>query len=211
MSLYFHYYPLVFDKIYPKYTWRKHDENIYLTFDDGPIPEVTEWVLDLLKEKNIKATFFCVGNNIEKYPAIFQRIIAEGHSVGNHTYNHLNGHECTERGYVNNILTTSKLMSQLGGQTLLFRPPYGKITSKQARNLLNEGYEIVMWNAISGDFDGQLDAETCLQKSLESTKKGGIIVFHDSIKTFEKIKYVLPKYLDYFLSKGYRFKSLKNI
>jgi peptidoglycan/xylan/chitin deacetylase (PgdA/CDA1 family) len=202
-------------------TWRKNTEEkvIYLTFDDGPIPEITDFVLKELEFYEAKATFFCVGENIAKYPDIFNRIITKGHRVGNHTQNHLNGWQHDNEIYFDNIekcqtaikqnLELQHLKSQnLTPQTKnLFRPPYGKITPTQINNLVND-YEIVMWTVLSGDFDVELSPIMCLEKTIYNTDKGAIVVFHDSIKAANTLKFVLPKFLAFFANKGFSFKSL---
>lgn len=193
--------------LYPNYIWRKKtaDKVIYLTFDDGPIPEVTEYVLDLLDEKEIKATFFCVGENITKHQDIYLELISRGHSTGNHTYNHLKGFDTADKEYLENIERCKEVMHP--DHRRLFRPPYGKIRRRQSRKL-NGKYDIVMWEVLSNDFMKEVSAEECLEKSIYYTKPGGIVLFHDSVKTFEKIKEVLPQYIDHFKSQGFKFAKL---
>nr|BFF39532.1 polysaccharide deacetylase family protein [Tenacibaculum mesophilum] len=181
-------------------------KEIFLTFDDGPIPKVTEFVLDQLHLFNAKATFFCIGDNIRKYPAVFSRIINEGHSVGNHTFNHLNGWKNSNTTYINNINKCENLLSHQ--KTKLFRPPYGKIKRKQAKQLLANGYKIIMWDVLSADFDPTITKEKCLQNVLRNVENGSIIVFHDSIKASDKLYYVLPKVLEEFSLQGYKFKAI---
>lgn len=197
-----------FRLLYPDYIWRKKTVNkeLYLTFDDGPIPEVTEYVLDLLKEKGVKATFFCVGENITKHPEVYHKILQEGHRTGNHTYNHLKGFDTPIDEYVANVNKCNEVITEGAGRKL-FRPPYGKIRRQQAKELKQQ-YDIVMWDVLANDFMKSVSADECLQKSVRYTRPGSIVLFHDSIKTFEKIKEVLPKYIDHFLAQGYNFIKL---
>ncbi len=175
---------------------------LYLTFDDGPVPKVTPYVLDLLKQYNAKATFFCVGENINKHPNVFQRIIDEGHAVGNHTYHHLNGWKTKNDIYIDDIEKTNALLP-----SNLFRPPYGKLRLSQISNLKSQ-YKIVMWDVLSKDYDKAMTGEQCLQRVLTKAKPGSIIVFHDNIKAFDRLQYALPKMLEYFSSKGFSFKKI---
>lgn len=206
--------PRFIQRLYPERIWafpHKRD-SVYLTFDDGPIPEVTPWVLDELKKYNAKATFFCIGENVQKHPEIFQRILSEGHSVGNHTFNHLNGWKTATSEYIENV---DKAEGQMGNNSKfkiqdsrLFRPPYGKITSKQAKILQRKGFKIVMWDIISYDYDANTSPEKCLQNVLKNIKPGSIVVFHDSLKAEKNLRYVLPKVLDRIEEKGLSYKSI---
>ena len=208
MRLYFIKTPRILKQLFAKYTWSffTNKKEIYLTFDDGPIPQVTEFVLDQLHNFNAKATFFCIGDNIRKHPAVFSRIVNEGHSVGNHTFNHLNGWKSSNTVYIEN---TSKCESLLPDQkTKLFRPPYGKIKRKQAKQLLASDYKIIMWDVLSADFNSSITKEKCLQNVLENAQNGSIIVFHDSIKASDKLYYALPKVLKEFSQRGYDFKAI---
>ncbi len=197
--------PSLIQNLFPNLIWRMKPEEkvLYLTFDDGPIPEATPWILDTLREYNAKASFFCVGENIQKHPAIYNRIKAEGHSVGNHTFNHLSGWTTENSKYNDNIAHCEPI-----NDTTLFRPPYGRITPNQVRDV-SEQYTIVMWDVLSGDFDEQIDADTCFRNVINNTQNGSIIVLHDSLKTIEKIIIVLPKLLEYYGSMGYRFDNLE--
>jgi len=177
---------------------------LYLTFDDGPTPEITDWVLDTLQKYNAKATFFCIGKNIEQHPEIFQNILEQGHTVGNHTYNHLNGWKTNTEEYLQSILKTEKLIQK----SKIFRPPYGKIKPSQTKLLIEHNYKIIMWSVLSGDFDSEITSEKCLNNVLKNTEKGSVIVFHDSIKAFEKLQIVLPQILEYFSKKGCIFKKI---
>lgn len=187
-------------KIFSKYTWDipNSANKVYLTFDDGPTPEVTEWVLDELKKRSAKATFFCIGKNIEENPALFKRILIEGHAIGNHTMNHLNGWSTSTENYIENtMLCNQSIYKHTNQKTLLFRPPYGKIKNNQARLLLAQGYKIIMWDVLSADFDQTISKEKCLGNVIKNTRSGSIIVFHDSIKASKNLKHTLPKVLDY--------------
>lgn len=210
-------------KFYPSAIWRipTKEKKIFLTFDDGPIPEITPWILSTLKQFNAKATFFCVGANIEKYPDVFRQIISEGHSIGNHTYNHLNGWKTKTKEYFNNIekcneqiskyadvqMKTNPHISSSAHQQFLFRPPYGKMKQSQF-SILNFQFSIIMWNVLSGDFDKKLSKEKCLRNVLTKTRAGSIVVFHDSIKAKEKLCYALPKCLAYFTGHGFLFSHI---
>ena len=198
--------PRLIQNLLPTFTWRiPTDEKVlYLTFDDGPIPEVTPWVLDMLRRFNAKATFFCVGDNVKKYPSVFQQVLAEGHAVGNHTFNHLNGWDSENISFFHNVRHCAKLV-----KSSLFRPPYGRLTPKQSQ-FLTRHYQIVMWDVLSGDFDQTISKEDCLSNVVASTKRGSIIVFHDSQKAAERMMYTLPRVLEHFSAKGYRFESLKS-
>lgn len=184
--------------------WKINTEqkNIYLTFDDGPIPELTEWVLDVLKEYDVKATFFCVGENIQKNPLIFQRILKEGHQVGNHTFNHLKGWRTSLDNYIANVTQCQQFT-----KTNLFRPPYGRITIKQYKQLLSN-YKIVFWDVLTHDYSNKISSESCLKNTIKYTRSGSIVVFHDNVKAEKNLKYVLPKYIDHFLKLNYKFVSL---
>jgi peptidoglycan/xylan/chitin deacetylase (PgdA/CDA1 family) len=163
--------------LYPERIWAfsRSKNLVYLTFDDGPIPEITPWILDELKKHNAKATFFCIGENVQKHPKIYQKIILNGHTVGNHTFNHLKGTKTATTEYIENTLLAEKLID-----SSLFRPPYGKITQKQAKILQQKGFKIVIWDIISYDYDAAISEEQCLQNVLKNIKPGSVIVFHDS-------------------------------
>lgn len=203
--------PLVVQKIFPKYTWEiaSTAKEIYLTFDDGPTPEITNWVLDLLKQYQAKATFFCIGNNIEKHPEIFQDIINDGHAIGNHTHNHLKGWKTSVSDYLEDVQLTSDLILNNNQIKLsLFRPPYGQITTKQGTELIKLGYKIIMWSVLSIDWDDFVSRKICLNNVITKADSGSIVVFHDSVKASKNLQYALPKVLEYFSEKGYTFKSL---
>lgn len=207
---------------YPSwYIWDKKSttKTIYLTFDDGPIPEVTEFVLDTLSRKRISknpipATFFCIGDNVCKHATIFKRIIAEGHAVGNHTYNHLKGITTDNETYLKNIqLANLEITKHIEGpadslSTPLFRPPYGRIKREQAKALHKRGYNIIMYRVIGFDWNENISTKECLNNITKKTKSGDIIVLHDSTKAFKNMKYALPLAIDYFLNQGFEFKKL---
>ena len=203
--------PKIITLLFPKYIWKlpNGEKKIYLTFDDGPIPEVTEWVLDILKHENIKATFFCIGDNIKKHPAIFKRIIAENHAVGNHTFKHLNGWKTSPKDYIKNVqLCEEEILKHTNLKSKLFRPPYGKVRRTQASAIQKTDYKIIMWDVLSYDFDKDLNEEECLIKVIKNTSNGSIIVFHDSIKSNNNLKFVLPKAIQLLKKKGYIFDKI---
>lgn len=185
-----------------------NENKIFLTFDDGPTPEITDWVLNVLKRENVKATFFCIGNNIEKHPAIFNRIISEKHAIGNHTYNHLKGWKTSSNQYLKNI-DTCKTVIQLSTinyqHTLIFRPPYGKIKLSQSISLRKKGYKIIMWDVLTRDYDTSVSKEKCLENATKNTTSGSIIVFHDSTKAYPNLEYTLPKTIQLLKEKGFVF------
>lgn len=181
-----------------------HEKAIYLTFDDGPIPDVTEFALSTLASFGAKATFFCIGDNVRKHPAIFQKVVEGGHSIGNHTFNHMNGWKSDDREYLQNVGLCDQ---ELGISTPLFRPPYGRIKRVQAKPLLPHK-KIIMWDVLSGDFSPQITPEVCLEKSIKHTKNGSIVLFHDSIKASGNMTHTLPRYLEHFANLGYRFEAI---
>ena len=198
--------PFLLRWLYPDLVWKKPSATtIYITFDDGPIPEVTPFVLNALADYDAKATFFCIGDNVRKYPEIYQEVIKAGHSIGNHTFNHLNGWNTDDEKYLENIGECAEYV-----KSDLFRPPYGKIKKSQIRKLKTRhpDIKVIMWDVLSGDFDQNLSSENCLENVLRTTAPGSIIVFHDSLKAFDRMKYVLPKALDYWSDKGFVFKNL---
>ncbi len=191
--------------IYPRgLVWSVSTEKleVFLTFDDGPVPEATPLVLEILKKYNSKATFFCVGENVEKYPEIFDMIIKEGHAVGNHTFHHVKAWKTDYKSYLNEVEQCQKLVN-----SNLFRPPHGQINFKLARKL-KQDYRIIMWSALTGDYDKNLSGDQCLAKAVNNTRPGSIIVFHDSIKAHERMEYALPRYIEYCIAKGYSFGTL---
>lgn len=205
MKLYTPKTPAVLPKLYTQYKWRYHTDKkiIYLTFDDGPTKGITDFVLNQLEQYNAKATFFCIGKNVVAQHELYQNIIRNGHAVGNHTYDHIKGWKSKTADYLENIDRAGKHIN-----SALFRPPYGKIKKKQAKKLVKEGYQIIMWDVLSADFDTGISKEKCLENVLTNTQPGSIVVFHDSIKAQEKVRFVLPKVLDHFTKKGYVFKAI---
>lgn len=196
--------PGLLRKIYKNSLWRMNSDEriIYLTFDDGPIEELTPWVLDVLKQYNVKATFFCVGNNIDKHNPIFQRLLQEGHRVGNHTYNHIKGWKTKTAAYLENVEQCQQLT-----QTNLFRPPYGRIKKKQF-SLISQTYTVVFWDVLTHDYDQLISPQICLENSIKYTRNGSIVVFHDNIKAQKNLKFVLPQYIEHFLKLNYKFAVL---
>jgi len=221
--------PWVFKKmIYPSLVWEKptREKILYLTFDDGPHPSATPFVLDQLKLYNAKATFFCIGKNVLQHQDLYRQILDEGHKTGNHTFTHLNGWKTDVEAYLKNIFEASKYID-----SNLFRPPYGRITKFQASILqkvngeplimhkkknnkddssfsFQKPFNIIMWTILSGDFDEKISAERCLQNVVLNTKPGNIIVFHDSSKAWSRMSFALPRVLAYFDKQGFSFKSL---
>jgi peptidoglycan-N-acetylglucosamine deacetylase len=197
--------PLLFRKASrfgPVWQMPGDSKTIYLTFDDGPVADVTPEILNILDSFGIKATFFCVGENITKNPDIFKMILEKGHTTGNHTFNHLNGWKTHSNKYIENIHKCDQFH-----ETNLFRPPYGRIKPSQILKLKKK-YKIIMWSVLSGDFDLKTSPEKCFENVLHYTKPGSIIVFHDSIKARKKVIYTLPLFLKHFLDQGYSFKTL---
>lgn len=198
--------PFLAPYIYPKLLWKVKtvEKVIYLSFDDGPIPDLTPWVLDVLNEFEAKATFFCVGENVTKHPEIFHRLLSEGHRVGNHTQHHLNGKKASLEEYLADALACDEAMKAESVSTDLFRPPYGRLTNAQRKQMIQQK-NIVMWDVLTQDYDQTLDPDLILKKSIAATDKGSIVVFHDNLKAEKNLKEVLPKYLDHFKKAGYRF------
>jgi len=216
--------PLLLKWYYPSLLWNKSrtEKVIYLTFDDGPIPNVTDFVLKTLKAFNAKATFFCIGDNIVKHPDVFECVKNDGHAIGNHTFNHLKGWKTDDGTYLENTLKCQELT-----KSNLFRPPYGRIKKSQIKSLESlvwsseskapnnsqlpapsSQLNIVMWDVLSGDFDINLSPENCYKNVIKHTENGSIIVFHDSLKAFDRLSYTLPKALAYFTEKGFTFSTL---
>lgn len=199
--------PRLLKLLYPKLIWHSNATSncIYLTFDDGPIPIVTPFVLNILKQYQAKATFFCIGDNVSKHPDVFAQVKGDGHVIGNHTNNHLKGWKSVDRIYLDNFLKCDEKV-----HSNLFRPPYGRIKRSQIELLTQARPElkIIMWDVLSGDFDINLDPEKCLQNVIKHTEPGSIIVFHDSLKAFPRLEYVLPRAMEYWSKKGYQFCAL---
>ncbi len=196
--------PALITKLLFNLTWRipTQEKIIYLTFDDGPIPETTPKILKILDEYNAKATFFCVGENVEKHPDLFMEVKNKLHAVGNHTYNHLKGWSTPNFVYFRNVEKADALI-----HSSLFRAPYGKITRTQ-QSILTKKYNIVMWDVLTGDYDSRISPEQCLQNALDYTREGSVIVFHDSIKAKKNMLFALPKVLEHYSKLGYKFKAI---
>jgi len=175
---------------------------VFLTFDDGPVPEVTPVVLEILKKYNTKATFFCVGENVQKYPEVYELLLKEGHAVGNHTFHHVKAWKTGYNSYLSEVEQCQLLV-----KSKLFRPPHGQINFKLACKL-RKNFRIIMWSALTGDYDKNLTADQCLTHAVNNTRPGSIIVFHDSIKARERMEYALPRYIEYCIAEGYSFGTL---
>ncbi len=196
--------PKALQVLYPKRIWRidTRELRIYLSFDDGPTPGVTERVLNLLKTYKASATFFCTGRNAERHPDLLERIVQEGHGLGNHGYNHLNGKNYGNGQYLEDVHRASKAVP-----SPFFRPPYGRMKRKQARELSKE-FRLVMWEVLAGDFDPRLNASSCRDKVIRYTRPGSILLFHDSEKASERMEKALPQVLEHFSRKGYSFHGI---
>lgn len=181
---------------------KKAIKRLFLTFDDGPVPEVTPLVLDILKKYNAKATFFCVGDNVRKYPEVYKRVLDEGHATGNHSFSHLNSSKTDTATWYADIEKCTEYV-----HSPLFRPPHGRITYKQVRHL-SKKFKIIMWSVLTGDYNHSLTKEMVLDYALKYSKSGSIIVFHDSIKASERMLYALPRVLEHFSKLGYSFEKL---
>jgi len=182
----------------------RSDRTIYLTFDDGPTPFTTPYILEILEKKEVKATFFCVGNNVKKFPRFFEELVDLGHEFGNHTFHHLNGWKSPLKTYVDDVLACENYF-----QTPFFRPPYGRITHFQFKEV-SKRYKVVMWDTLSMDYLTNEPASVCLRRTIRFTKPGSIVVFHDNIKTKEKLQEVLPAYIDFLKQEGYSFGLISN-
>lgn len=193
--------PRIFRPLLKEAIWIKHPSSklIYLTFDDGPIPEVTPQVLDILDKYNWKATFFCVGENVLKYPNLYEKIRSNGHAIGNHTFNHLKAFRCSADDYISNIRKAEKFI-----HSTLFRPPYGQISNRLIKRLKAMGYQTIMWDVLTHDYNQELQPNTILNQIKKQERSGSIVVFHDSIKAQNNILEVLPLALEFWQSKGYK-------
>lgn len=190
-------------KLLPKYVWSLPTDSkiVYLTFDDGPTPGITEWVLEQLAHFDAKATFFCIGNNIVNHRDIFERTVAAGHAIGNHTFNHMNGWHTDDRVYLANVEACEKELTHVS--TALFRPPYAKLGRAQSKAMFARGYKIIMWDVLSADFDQTITKEKCLENVIGNIRPGSIVIFHDSIKASENLRYALPKTLQFLKDNGF--------
>ena len=205
--------PFVVKKLFPNYIWEipTNKKELFLTFDDGPTPSVTDWVLDELKRFNAKATFFCIGNNVRQHPQLFHRILEENHSIGNHTHNHIKGWKTKTNDYLDNVFDAEKTIKDLLDSSIqvnLFRPPYGQIKPTQGKKLMELGYKIVMWDVLSFDWEKTVSNQECFDTVVSKSRNGSIIVFHDSLKASNNMKFTLPKVLEYFTEKGYAFRAI---
>ncbi|WP_411894265.1 polysaccharide deacetylase family protein [Winogradskyella sp. A2] len=198
--------------LFPNLVWNipTQKKELYLTFDDGPTPKITNWVLERLSHYNANATFFCIGNNIKENPELISKIIEGGHTIGNHTYNHLKGWKHKTKFYIEDVRKTEELINSFDviSKTKLFRPPYGKFKANQSKKIQALGYKIIMWDVLSYDWDNSIRQEDCLNNIISSAKEGSIIVMHDSIKASKNLKFALPKVLEHYTEKGYKFKAL---
>ena len=196
--------PSIFQKLFPSLIWKMDttEKKVWLTFDDGPHPKTSPFILDLLNENNIKATFFCLGKNIDKYPNLLARIKVEGHSIGNHSYSHINGFKGCSKKYLKDIEKCQKLIPE----TRLFRPPFGKLYPWQI-NKLKHQYKIIMWDVMAWDFDNNISPERCLKNVTDTVKEGSVIVFHDNEKSFKNLQYALVKTINHLKEKGFIFSA----
>ncbi|MGC3948662.1 MAG: polysaccharide deacetylase family protein [Chryseolinea sp.] len=202
-----HRTPFFFPWLYPTLTWRIPDatKTLFLTFDDGPVPGPTEFVIETLKAANVKGTFFCIGDNIRKHPTVFRSMIAQGHRIGNHTFNHLNGWRTTRQKYLDNVEQCASVIEEPSGpeEKPLFRPPYGRITRDQISGL--SSFKIIMWDVLTMDYRRTLSPEQCLRNTIGAARDGSIVVFHDSLKAEKNLVYTLPRFIDHFKSRDYEF------
>lgn len=199
--------PFFVPLIYPKRVWKMpaHERALYISFDDGPHPEVTTKVLDLLKTYDAKATFFCLGNNVKVFPEIYQRILNEGHGVGNHSQDHLRGWKTADDAYVDNVVEAGKFIN-----SQLFRPPYGRMKSSQVRKLSDLGMKTIMWTVLSGDYDATLSKQDCAFRVTKHIASGNIFLFHDSEKAEKNMLYALDILLKKGIEGGYEFKAMNS-
>jgi len=199
----------IIKKFFTGFVWsmpKTGSKTVYLTFDDGPVPQATPWVLEVLKQHNIKATFFCIGDNIEKHPDTFKQVINDGHTIGNHTFNHLNGWNTDYEAYIANFIQCERTIQSRHGSTVkVFRPPYGKIKTAQAKEVRKMGYKIIMWDVLSADFDQTITPQQCLANVINNVADGSIIIFHDSIKASVNLRYALPQAIAHLKERGFSF------
>ena len=197
--------PSFFRRLYPQALWRMNPEEkvVYLTFDDGPIPEVTPWVLSVLARYNVKATFFMVGDNVHKFPDEYRMVVEAGHRIGNHTFNHKKGIFISTKKYIENVDYADAFL-----HTNLFRPPHG-IVNHMLYNRLSKNYTFVMWDLVTRDYSYQLNGEEVLENVKKYTRNGSIITFHDSLRAENNLKYALPRAIEWLLEQGYSFKTFE--
>jgi len=197
--------PWIIQQLNPTYIWTMDaaEKVLYLTFDDGPHPSITPFVLDQLKEYEAKATFFCIGDNVQKFPDTYKRILMDGHRVGNHTEHHLNGWKSADEDYVKDVYAAAEKID-----SYLFRPPYGRITRFQSSLLMDKKFRIIMWDVLSGDFDRSITGDVCALRVIRKGRQGSVVVFHDSEKAFPRLQAALPKVLEHFSKEGYVFRAI---
>jgi len=203
-------------KFFFNYIWDipNNNKTVYLTFDDGPTPDISHWILDQLREHGIKATFFCVGENLQRYPEVAKKLIEEGHIIANHTYHHPNGWTSNTEKYIEETLLCETEIDKIRPQTIdgkskLFRPPYGKLKPSQSKILRKMGYKIIMWDVLSADFLQEVSKEECLDNVVKNVTSGSIIVFHDNPKAFNDLEYTLPKTIKFLIDNGYQFDKIQ--
>jgi peptidoglycan/xylan/chitin deacetylase (PgdA/CDA1 family) len=206
-----HRVPFFLPWLFPNLVWKINttEKELFLTFDDGPVPGPTDFVLETLQKFNCKATFFCIGDNIHKHPEIFQKVVEGGHAIGNHTFNHISGWNTPVGSYLDNVRQCDLEIQNPEFEiqnSKLFRPPYGRITRNQIKAL--NDYKIIMWDVLTIDYNKSVSPESCLKNSIRVTRPGSIIVFHDSVKAEGNLMYALPRYIEHFLEQGYSFKLL---
>jgi peptidoglycan/xylan/chitin deacetylase (PgdA/CDA1 family) len=205
-----HRVPFFLPWLYPNLVWRipTVEKELFLTFDDGPVPGPTDFVLETLKKNSCKATFFCIGDNVRKHAGVFKKVVDGGHTIGNHTFNHLKGWSTPLSKYVENVKQFDEqlIIDNCPLKIDLFRPPYGRITRNQIKALSD--YKIIMWDVLTIDYNKNVSPESCLKNSINVTRPGSIIVFHDSLKAEPNMTYALPRFIEHFQEKGFVFKAL---
>lgn len=198
--------PLLYRILYPQSVWRlkvPDQKTVYLTFDDGPIPEITPWVLNVLSKYNVKATFFCVGDNVRKYRYIYDQLLDQGHKTGNHTFHHMQGWLNTPKKFLRDTLEADELI-----KSNLFRPPHGHMIFPQPGLLKQSGYKIIMWDVVTRDYSKYMNPEQVFENVKQYTRDGSVIVFHDSLKAEENLRYALPLSIEWLLEQGYTFELI---